>query len=386
MQKKNVIKYLLSGCVFVLVALLLVFVFTKEKHQISASKETNLSVNASQKQVVQGLFADFNKSDFEENPKPNEAFLVALATTSRTNSQDYEAQSAIFNAFNAEKNESNSSLANLPKPLSNSAQSPLQRVLDKDFKIGKSSHSQNLQTPLKETNATKSLEIKPFKAATQKPKLTIIIDDMATKAQVKELQNTGLRLTPSFFPADKNHPNTKNFAKEFKSFMLHLPLAAKNFKDEELLTLYPNDPQSKIDERLARVKKDFKNLVFINNHTGSLFTSDEAAMRRLFKALQKNEFKFIDSLTIGSSKGEKVAKEFGEKILVRDVFIDNINEVEAIEKELAKAVKLAHKNGYAIAIGHPHKNTFKALKRSKKMLESVEVLYIDELYEFVYGK
>ncbi len=62
------------------------------------------------------------------------------------------------------------------------------------------------------------------------------------------------------------------------------------------------------------MKKDFKDLKFINNHTGSLFTSDEKAMKKLYKAFEKEELIFVDSKTIASSKAPKVAKALGQII------------------------------------------------------------------------
>jgi polysaccharide deacetylase 2 family uncharacterized protein YibQ len=44
------------------------------------------------------------------------------------------------------------------------------------------------------------------------------------------------------------------------------------------------------------------------------------------------------------------------------VFIDNNNDKEYILGQLSVAEKLAHKNGYAIAIGHPKSQTYEALK------------------------
>ena len=40
---------------------------------------------------------------------------------------------------------------------------------------------------------------------------------------------------------------------------------------------------------------------------------------------------------------------------------------------------MAKRNGYAVIIGHPHKQTFKALKLATKYLKNVDVIYIDEL-------
>ena len=250
----------------------------------------------------------------------------------------------------------------------------------KNLGFGKISLNLNEQNFSKK-NVSK-IDEKNLEEKEKKPRLAIIIDDMSSKEQVKALKNTGLKLIPSFFPNSKNHPNTKEYAKEFDFFMVHLPLAAVKFRAEELQTLKPSHSQELIKSKIAKIKNDFKGLKFINNHTGSLFTSDEEAMRKLFIAFKENDFIFVDSLTTGSSKARILAKEFKQSYIKRDIFLDNKDELEYIKKQLLKAVTLAKKQGFAIAIGHPRKNTFKALSQSKNLLNEVELVYLSEVYEY----
>ncbi|MCX2682291.1 divergent polysaccharide deacetylase family protein [Campylobacter sp. MIT 21-1685] len=214
----------------------------------------------------------------------------------------------------------------------------------------------------------------------QKARLAIIIDDMAHYSHVKNFKALNLKLIPSFFPPDANHKHTVQYASEFQFFMVHLPLAALNYDKPELDTLDPQDTQEKINQKIASIKKDFKGLKYINNHTGSLFTSDKEAMKKLYKALRAQDFVFVDSRTIHNSKAAEIAKEIGQVYIKRDVFLDNDNDLSSIKKQLELAVQLAHKKGFAIAIGHPRKNTFKALKESKELLSSVELVYLSEVY------
>lgn len=228
----------------------------------------------------------------------------------------------------------------------------------------------------KEENLIKDTNSSKIKQA----RLAIIIDDMANISQVKALQALNLKVNPSFFPSDKNHIDTPKLALKFDFYMVHLPLAAINYAKPELDTLNPNDTQERIFKKIKQIKKDFKDLKFINNHTGSLFTSNEEAMKKLYKAFEKEGLIFVDSKTIASSKAPKIAKALGQIYIQRDVFLDNQDDVAYIKKQLMDAVKLAKKKGFAIAIGHPRKNTFKALEQSKDLLESVELVYLSEIY------
>jgi polysaccharide deacetylase 2 family uncharacterized protein YibQ len=45
------------------------------------------------------------------------------------------------------------------------------------------------------------------------------------------------------------------------------------------------------------------------------------------------------------------------------VFLDNVIDEADIRKELARTEAIARKQGFAIAIGHPHPDTVEALRR-----------------------
>ncbi|EPV5182806.1 divergent polysaccharide deacetylase family protein [Campylobacter coli] len=253
--------------------------------------------------------------------------------------------------------------------LSTSVEENLSKM-DENLSLAAEQNLSKEENLIKDTNLSK----------TKQARLAIIIDDMANISQVKALQALNLKVNPSFFPSDKNHIDTPKLALKFDFYMVHLPLAAINYAKPELDTLNPNDTQERIFKKIKQIKKDFKDLKFINNHTGSLFTSNEEAMKKLYKAFEKEGLIFVDSKTIASSKAPKVAKALGQIYIQRDVFLDNQDDVAYIKKQLMDAVKLAKKKGFAIAIGHPRKNTFKALEQSKDLLESVELVYLSEIY------
>ena len=66
--------------------------------------------------------------------------------------------------------------------------------------------------------------------------------------------------------------------------------------------------------------------------------------------------------TTPKSQGEKTAAIYGVPSVHRHIFLDNENELEYILRQLEKTEKIAQRNGYAIAIGHPKTQTAKALE------------------------
>ncbi len=214
----------------------------------------------------------------------------------------------------------------------------------------------------------------------KRPKLAIIIDDMSTKYQVRDIKKIGITLTMSFFPPRTARPNSAKLASKEKFYMVHLPMEAFNFHAEEPLTLRVGDSQEKINERIKTIKKLFPRVRYINNHTGSKFTANEIAVNRLILALKKQNINFIDSRTTAKTKVPKVMKNFGLKYVARDVFLDHDMDKASIIYEIKRAIKIAKLHGTAIAIGHPHPNTIEALKESKYLFGDVDLVQVNQIY------
>ena len=240
-------------------------------------------------------------------------------------------------------------------------------------------HALNLE-PKQEEISNTTLPVKPpFDG--KKPKLAIIMDDISEAGQIAKIKKLPVAVTPSIFPPSAKNPHTPNLSKGFKSFSIHLPLEALNYTDN-LKTIKTNASYEEIEQAVAKLRKDFPNAKFINNHTGSKFTANENAMNLLIRALFRYDFYFVDSRTIGKTAVKGVVGRYHMRYAYRDIFLDNINSVAEVRIKLKEAVQIAKKKGYAIAIGHPKNATFGALANSSDILDEVEVVYLDEIYEY----
>lgn len=238
------------------------------------------------------------------------------------------------------------------------------------------------QAPKYSYSANSHSKLKSHKAPNGGPKLAIIMDDISTNAHVRELKKLSIKVTPSIFPPEKQHPKSAWLAKEFSVYMVHLPLQALNYTNEKANTLRTGDSKEKISQRIKDIKNDFKGVKYINNHTGSGFTSDFKSTLALLDELKNSEIYFIDSLTTNKSTVLDASKKLGLKYAYRDVFLDNEQNVSKILKMINNAVAVAKKDGVAIAICHPYKSTFEALKIAQKdAFKGVEVVYVDKIYE-----
>ncbi|MDR2790686.1 MAG: divergent polysaccharide deacetylase family protein [Campylobacteraceae bacterium] len=215
--------------------------------------------------------------------------------------------------------------------------------------------------------------------ATAKPKLTIIIDDVAFPKQIEKILSIPIALSPSFLPPKEGtaYPEEMISGREF--YMVHLPLEAVNFKRAEKITLLTSDSYETILEKLKKIKEQFPHALYYNNHTGSKFTANLAAMRRLIDAMDELDLIFVDSRTTADTKAPQIFAEQGRKLLQRDVFLDNTIEEGAIKVQLSIAVEKAKEKGFAIAIGHPHDKTLDTIAKSLDILEGVEVVYLKDL-------
>ncbi|MFA6197381.1 MAG: divergent polysaccharide deacetylase family protein [Sulfurimonas sp.] len=215
--------------------------------------------------------------------------------------------------------------------------------------------------------------------ASKRPKLAIIIDDISIQSHINAVNSLGLTLTMSFLPPSKGRPNSANLAAHESQYMVHLPMEAQDFSAEEDFTLRINDSQQDISNRIKELKVLFPKVKYINNHTGSKFTSNEIAMNKLIIALKENSIYFVDSRTTGQTAAPKVLKNFGLNYIGRDVFLDHKMEKAYVVGQIKEAIRIAKKYGTAIAIGHPHVNTIMALHESKNLFKDVDLVYIDKL-------
>lgn len=221
--------------------------------------------------------------------------------------------------------------------------------------------------------------IRETKNAGSDAKLVIIIDDVSYERDIKAIKSTGLPLEMSFLPPSPRHASSAKLAQQESHYMVHLPLEALDFDDEEPQTLRSQTSEEEIEMRIQALKKLYPNARYYNNHTGSKFTSDSEAMEKLIAVLKKENIQFVDSRTTGKTKVQEASRNNGVRYMGRDVFLDHQDGVNNVKKQIREAVAKAKRHGTAIAIGHPRADTIEALKQSKDILSEVKLVGIDKI-------
>jgi uncharacterized protein len=195
--------------------------------------------------------------------------------------------------------------------------------------------------------------------------IAIVIDDLGLDQDVsKKLALFEGPLTLSFLPYAENLPQqTAMLRQNGHELLVHLPMEPKDMAADP----GPNALLSSIDfaefERRIRWNLGrFEGFVGINNHMGSALTENAGLMVRVMVQLRKDGYLFLDSMTSPNSVGTRAAEATGVPHLERDVFLDNDRNIKAILAQLDRTEKIAQQRGYAIAIGHPYRETLKALQ------------------------
>lgn len=207
------------------------------------------------------------------------------------------------------------------------------------------------------------------------PVIAVVIDDMGDNVRrTRDISSLRAPLTASFltYPPHIESQVAKSLAAGHE-IMVHVPMQPKSNVNmtSDILTV-----EMTPDEVLHNFRKmltKFHDIKGINNHMGSRLTEDRPRMEEIMKELKKRELFFLDSKTTPHSVGDVVARQYGVDYATRNVFLDNTNELNYILKQLAQTERVARKNGYAIAIGHPKSQTYEALKQWLPTLEQKHI-------------
>lgn len=195
--------------------------------------------------------------------------------------------------------------------------------------------------------------------------LAIIIDDMGgSLSEARSLAAIKVPLTFSIIPGLRFDKGVAAYAATNGiETMIHVPMQSKGWPARRLEAngLLVAMDAGELQERVSAFIQQFPGAVGVNNHMGSEFTEREEKMEAVLQVLKKKNLFFIDSVTSPESRGLVVAERLSIRSARRNVFLDNEQERNYIIGQLNQAVRVARKNGSAIAICHPHLVTIATL-------------------------
>lgn len=196
------------------------------------------------------------------------------------------------------------------------------------------------------------------------PVIAIVIDDMGINvARTRDISALEAPITAAFLTYARHLPQQIAASQQTgQEIMIHVPMEPQKNVDVAPDVLTTKMSREDIQVKLLAMLDKFENVKGINNHMGSKLTEDYDRMKAVMEILKEKNLFFLDSKTSSKSQAERAAQDLQIKYAHRHVFLDNENNLEYIKKQLNLTERLARKNGYAIAIGHPKSQTFQALK------------------------
>ncbi|PYT96320.1 MAG: hypothetical protein DMG38_24345 [Acidobacteria bacterium] len=215
-------------------------------------------------------------------------------------------------------------------------------------------------------------------------KLAIILDDLGSNRHAaEEIFDLPYPLTISVLP---NHAHSVEIAQEAErrgyQVLLHLPMQAVATEKPEAQELRVGMAAADVSKLLNQFLENVPGAVGVNNHQGSEATSDPNLMRELMPVLRDYRLFYIDSRTTSATIAYETAQSSRVPSAFRNVpFLDDVEEVSAVRKQLELALRGAREKGEALAIGHPHHATLQALREVLPSSESegVRLAFASEL-------
>jgi polysaccharide deacetylase 2 family uncharacterized protein YibQ len=201
-------------------------------------------------------------------------------------------------------------------------------------------------------------------AVTGQPMIAVVIDDMGLdrKRSQRTVDLPGPLTLAYLAYAGDLATQTGAARAAGHELLVHVPMepgsATTDPGQNALLTaLSPEE----LARRIAWNLSQFSGSVGINNHMGSKATADREMMGTVMEALKARGMLFLDSRTSGETVAQDVALKSGIPGLRRDVFLDHDPSPIAVRAALLDVEKVAERQGFAIAIGHPKDATINAL-------------------------
>ena len=203
----------------------------------------------------------------------------------------------------------------------------------------------------------------PFRDLASRPLIAIVIDDVGLdRPHSKRAWELPGPLTMSFLPYAKDlREQAKAARARGQELMLHLPMEPGGRADPGPNALLVTLSESELKQRVTTALDSFDGYVGVNNHMGSRFTAYKPGMETVLRQFKGRGLLFLDSRTTPSSVGDQVAQELGVPSVARNVFLDDEMTVAAVRQKLAETEGVARRQGFAVAIGHPHEATIQAL-------------------------
>lgn len=218
----------------------------------------------------------------------------------------------------------------------------------------------------------------------QAPRLAIILDDLGNDdGAAQAVFAMPYPVTISILP---NHVHSAEIAQQAQrrgdQVMLHLPMQSVAKEHAEKQELHRGMSRADISRLVSEFLNEVPGVIGVNNHQGSASTADKKLMAELMPVLREHKLFYVDSRTSAATVAYDTAQRFGVPTAFRNVpFLDDVEDVSAVRKQIEIAIAGASRKKDAIAIGHAHPSTLEALRETLPQAQThgVKLVFASEL-------
>jgi polysaccharide deacetylase 2 family uncharacterized protein YibQ len=218
----------------------------------------------------------------------------------------------------------------------------------------------------------------------QAPRLAIILDDLGNdNGAAQAVFAMPYPVTISILP---NHVHSAEIAQQAQrrgdQVMLHLPMQSVAKEHAEKQELHRGMSRADISRLVSEFLNEVPGVIGVNNHQGSASTADKKLMAELMPVLREHKLFYVDSRTSAATAAYDTAQRFGVPTAFRNVpFLDDVEDVSAVRKQIEIAIAGASRKKDAIAIGHAHPSTLEALRETLPQAQThgVKLVFASEL-------
>jgi polysaccharide deacetylase 2 family uncharacterized protein YibQ len=234
------------------------------------------------------------------------------------------------------------------------------------------------------TDVSRNSDSAPAISDIEAPRLAIILDDLGNDTSAAQaVFAMPYPLTISVLP---NQSHSAEIARQAQrrgdQVMLHLPMQSLANERPEAQELHGGMSRAAISRLMSEFLDDVPGVIGVNNHQGSASTADKTLMAELMPVLKEHKLFYVDSRTSAATVAYDTAQRFGVRAAFRNVpFLDDVEDVSAVRKQIEIAIAGAARKKDAIAIGHAHRSTLEALKETlpEAKTHGVKLVFASEL-------
>lgn len=232
---------------------------------------------------------------------------------------------------------------------------------------------------------TKSKQVSQSHPAAVKGRLAIVIDDCGSNLDIlSRFNGIPVPLTYAVMPYKSHTAESADSGYAAgRQIFVHMPMQPQGVASSESIYISTDMSDSKIQATANEILDQVPHAIGMNNHQGSLATSDGRVMKSVMQVMRTRRLSYLDSRTNSTSVGEQTASALGIPTSRNNLFIDNDASVEAVKGRLRQAGSIARENGSAIVIGHCRWNTAQAVSEMIDELhdQGIDIVFATDLME-----